>query len=343
MAKYPGHYALVIGIEKYPDWNQGRKNLQGPVADAQAFAAWLTDLEHGGGLPPENLELVLSQDDPASPRPAPIGQDISDALKRITMNVVIRDQGAPERFYLFYSGHGHTDPSRPRDTNLCMAPFSEDRFGLSEALSLNDILGKVTNCLAPRELLVFLDCCRSVIVNAAGVDTTYACVLPDAGAGDVREAILYATLRYRGAFEGGEAVRGHFSRALMEGLQGAAEVGGEVTLESLRNYLKFEVPRLSNTDNHFQEVELAGAFDLHAAVLGSPRQKAEVSITFGPGRSGEIVLEDGGLQEIHKADAGTGPWTFSLERGRYALRESATGEEKIFTVRLGEEVCHVSF
>jgi hypothetical protein len=343
MPENPNDYALVIGIEKYPDWNQGRKNLQGPVADAEMFFTWLKDKTNGGGLPPENIELVVTQDVPGQNRPAPIGQDISDALKKITMKVVLKDQGSPHRFYLFYSGHGHTVPSRPRDTNLCMAPFSEDRFGLSEALSLEDILGKVTNCLAPAELLVFLDCCRSVIVSAAGVDTTFACVTPEAAAGDVREAILYATLRFRGAFEGGDVVRGHFSRALIDGLNGLAQVNGQVTLESLRSYLKKEVPNLSNTDNHFQEVELAGSAELMGAVLGTPRQEAVVSIHFSPQRSGDIILENGDLEVVRQGDASTGPWDLTLGRGKYSLRDVASAEEKFFDVRLGGEVQNVTF
>lgn len=341
MPEHPNDYALVIGIDKYPVWNRGKKNLEGPVADAEAFAAWLKDKTNGGGLPDENVELV--RETPGQNRPTPIGQDISDALKRITMNMVIKDAGSPRRFYLFFSGHGHTIPAKPRDTNLCMAPFSEDRFGLSEALSLEDILSKVTNCLAPAELLVFLDCCRSTIVNAAGVDTTYACIKPEAGATDVKEALLFATLRYRGAFEGGDVVRGHFSRALMDGLWGQAQDNGQVTLGSLYQYLKLNVRNLSNTANHFQDVDMLSSPELLECVLGNPRKQANVTIHFSPGRSGEVVLETGSLDPVHQADAGTGPWNFSLDKGMYMLRDLSTGDEMPVIVRVVEEAYDVTF
>ena len=343
MPTRPNDYALVIGIEKYPEWNQGRKDLQGPVADAGAFFGWLKDTANGGGLPETNIELVVTADVPGQARPTPIGQDISDALKRITKNVVLKNAGPPDRFYLFFSGHGHTIQSRPRDTNLCMAPFSEDRFGLSEALSLDDILGKVTKCLAPGELLVFLDCCRSIITNAAGVDTTFACVSTDPAAGEVREAILYATLNFSAAFEGGDVVRGHFSRALLEGLYGAAQENGEVTLGSLHQYMKLTVPKISKTDNHHQEVDVVGAFDLNQVVFGKPRSKVAVRIEFDPLRAGEIVLENGSLQEVRRGDAGSGPWELELDNGLYVLRETGTGFQEFFSVQPVEETFHVRF
>jgi hypothetical protein len=43
-------YAVVVGISKYGS----RPNLEGPEADAQAFADWLLS-ETGGGLPEDNV------------------------------------------------------------------------------------------------------------------------------------------------------------------------------------------------------------------------------------------------------------------------------------------------
>ena len=340
MPVQPDDYALVIGIDKYPAWNQGRRNLQGPVSDAQAFHEWLKDPANGGGLPEENIELVITHETPGQPRPTPIGQDISDALKKITMNMVIKDQGNPRRLYLFFSGHGHTVPDKPRDTNLCMAPFSEDRFGLSEALSLDDILAKVTKCIAPSELIVFLDCCRSIIVGAAGVDTTFACVRPEDAAKNVREALLFATLNFESAFEGGEVVRGHFSRALMDGLWGQAQQSGLVTLGSLERYLKMNVKGFSN---NAQDVATNIPSDLMDVVLCHPRKNTNVTVHFSPGRSGEIVLENGNLEVVRQDDASTGPWAFTLDKGLYMIREAAGGTPLPFTVRVVEEAFDVTF
>ena len=61
MAEHPDHYALVVGIDDYPQF----RSLQGAKEDARQFAAWLRDTDTGGGLPEQNVKLLLSEPDPA--------------------------------------------------------------------------------------------------------------------------------------------------------------------------------------------------------------------------------------------------------------------------------------
>ena len=62
---HPTHYAVVIGLSAYPKLGSPPANLRGPENDATLVANWLKD-PAGGGLPPENVKLIRSQDFPAS-------------------------------------------------------------------------------------------------------------------------------------------------------------------------------------------------------------------------------------------------------------------------------------
>ena len=334
-------FALVIGINNYPNWNNGNRNLSGPVKDARDFFSWLTDSANGGGIPKENIKLIVSpqQDgDQPKPKPAPIGQDISDALAEIDDAIVMNEIEHPRRLYIFFSGHGHTEKGKPRDSNLCMAPFN-DRNRLSDALSLEDILSKATECIAPEEIIVFLDCCRSLVTNAAGVQSTFSCIKASEFSSAVKSAIIYSTLREKLSYESGEEndVRGHFSLALMEGLRGAAFGNGKKTLNSLLGYLQVELPKRAENPKHLQLVDFEFSSILPDEVLLGPETSGEevvaekagtsatanVIIRFSPERKGEFILEDGNLDVVHQGVAESGPWELALGRGRYVLYESA--------------------
>jgi hypothetical protein len=49
------HYAVVVGINRYP----GLSDLTGARADAEAFAQWLEDGD-GGALPAANIRRVMA-------------------------------------------------------------------------------------------------------------------------------------------------------------------------------------------------------------------------------------------------------------------------------------------
>jgi len=55
MANNPEDYAIVVGINYYP----ALRKLKAAEKDATLFAEWLMSPE-GGGLPPDNVRLILS-------------------------------------------------------------------------------------------------------------------------------------------------------------------------------------------------------------------------------------------------------------------------------------------
>jgi hypothetical protein len=66
MTYAPDDYALVIGINDYPKWEDGAQSLKGANSDAKEFYDWLLDA-NGGGLLPGNAHLITSVKDPLSP------------------------------------------------------------------------------------------------------------------------------------------------------------------------------------------------------------------------------------------------------------------------------------
>ncbi|MEM7013629.1 MAG: caspase family protein, partial [Verrucomicrobiota bacterium] len=112
------HFALVVGIDDYPKF----KSLAGAKQDAKDFAKWLADDEMGGGVPNDNLKLILSKKNPTRP----IHDDIDAALDEI---FEATDNIRAERLYFFFAGHGLARSNFGAD--LCLATWSKRRMGLA--------------------------------------------------------------------------------------------------------------------------------------------------------------------------------------------------------------------
>ena len=57
---YQQHYAVVVGINAYPD--DEVEGLHSPVNDAKRFAEWLCDPDEGG-VPKANIETIYSAEE----------------------------------------------------------------------------------------------------------------------------------------------------------------------------------------------------------------------------------------------------------------------------------------
>jgi hypothetical protein len=338
-----GDYALVVGINHYPNF----RNLEGAIEDAKDFAKWLYIDPEGGGLPEENCKVVFSQKNPVRP----IHEDIDDALFSIFEGL---GAGSGRRFYLYFSGHGLGRSNLGVD--LCLAKWCKNswpRAALDSLAYLNLILGSGKFY----EVVFFLDCCRLRQVNASGLPSSLGYVKPGDTAGKARQFIGYATEFQNSAYEmavpdspvgiADSIVRGHFTRALMNGLRGGAAVAtGGVPAERLKAYLELHTPRIAAKRNQIQHPEVINGFSSESGPnFGSfkPLEKVNINIRFKEGRAGKIVLEGPALNEIRQADASTGPWSLHLDRGWHALRDVNAGDEKQFRVESLGEVSDVDF
>lgn len=333
MPAQPDDYALVIGLNDYPRYGSRGRSLQGARADAEAFADWVVDAERGGGVPADHLVTLFSAPDGSAPR----RDDIDLELSRLWKD---SEQNGARRLYFYFSGHGQAKTTG--DVALCLPHWSIDFR--HAALSLDRYKQFLMDCTHFSEVMIFLDCCRVRTVDASGSGSELACAKPSEEATARRHLVAFATEFQTAAYEAeagdgesdesGPLVRGHFTRALLSGLWGAAagEDGG-VPLRELKAHLEKEVPRLARAAGHAQRPVIVDDFPETAQPLfgtATPIPTATVTITFTPDRSGEIVLENGDMDVVRRGPAETGPWEEDLPRGWYHLTETATGADRGF-------------
>lgn len=338
MARLPDDYAIVVGIQHYPEY----RSLQGPVADARMFARWLREDPFGGGLPMVNCKLILSS--PEKP-PVPVKYQIDKAVGQIR---AASNAGA-RRFYFYFSGHGMG--TNELDLALCMASWSRNtaRAALSSSGYINLFLA-LGNF---QEVVFLLDCCRVREIAVKGQDPDDSVVKPAGSTGAVNSWTAYATEFGTPAFEKKLAEeesqalppgpRGHFTEALMEALCGGATgpVRG-VTAERLESHLKKRTTEIARDHGHDQNARVRP--DLRAGanlVFGDYPAESNVVVQFFPPRPAHVVLFGPHGEEIQAGTADSGPWPLNLEAGNYCLKEGAT--EKFFSVNGGSEVKHVEF
>jgi len=324
MALHQDHFALVIGVDDYPKY----RSLNGAKQDAHDFHDWLLDPVSGGGLPADNAWLVLS-----SPQPArPIHNDIDDAL----VALLDRTGSHAERLYLYFSGHGLSRTNTA--TDLCLSQWSMRRKGL--ALDSEDYLSMLSDSGIFREIVLLLDCCRIRKVRRRALRPTLDPARPADGAASTRTFVGYATEFLNAAHEaaldeasdqddsGGPVVRGHFTRALISALQGAAaDPKGGVMASKLKNYLEVHTPEIACLANHTQKPEIRNGLPSNPEpVFGSALPPASpptvpVVISFSTPDDRKFVLENGNLDVIMQATARDGVRNLDLSRGNYFLRE----------------------
>ena len=223
MTHAPDDYALVIGVNDYPRWNNGAKSLKGSIKDAQDFREWLVD-KYGGGLSPENVKLLLSTDKPLGPRQ----WVIDDAFREIREQSEGRTR---RRFYFYFTGHGHSRAGSWQQQSLCLANWSPADAGA--ALHLESYIKASIGCLKFSESVFFLDCCRVRAVVPLGQQSELECGDPDAR--NRYSAVLFGSDQYEPTFEGevNEEIRGYFTTGLLTVLiQVTIELGD--LLERLR-------------------------------------------------------------------------------------------------------------
>jgi hypothetical protein len=340
MPDHPDHFALIVGIDHYPKF----RSLKGARRDAERFVAWVTDTVRGGAVPQSNCYLILSEQDPVIPIQDTIDENLEELLEKAK-------DAAGGRLYLYFSGHGLARSNLGVD--LCLAKWSKKRRNM--ALDSMDYLSLVSGTGLFREIVFFMDCCRQRLSNARGLPSTIGLPRPDPDAALSRTYVAYATQFLQSAFEAAEAsgdgeegegeYLGHFTKALISGLYGAAsDAAGGVPAAKLKSYLDTESRRIATEKGHTQIPEIINGFsDVDEPRFGTALPLANAHITFTQARQGRIILESHTLKSVREGDASTGPWDVPLEKGLYVIREEETGEEKPIRFRLEEGVLNVEF
>jgi uncharacterized caspase-like protein len=333
----PRDYAVVIGINHYPDYSP----LQGAINDANGFYEWLIDREHGGGLPARHVKKVIST------RKQPQHDRTDNALNYITD--LAEKAGGGRRLYFYFSGHGLAITSDPESVALCLCDYS--RKNRNSALNSGIYLNYMKRCAPFSEIVVLLDCCRDRSVEVAGLPPKrHPCATPQETAGSTRTFVAFASDLEKSSYEAevqegddSKIVHGYFTRALLAALRGdAASPQGGVPARKLAGFLEAEVPRIADQRQRARVFNLLS--DDPEALFGSATPaRINLHVTFTAARDGEIELIGPHADVIAVHDVAAGPWELGLDRGLYALKERQTDKELLFRFEPGAEVRRVEF
>jgi hypothetical protein len=258
------NHAIVIGIDRYAT---DLTSLDGPVADAHAFASWLLE---SGEVAPADLRLGLLPGRFSPPLPdelsgcTPIGTTVS-ALNKVLIGLLNAPPPDLERLYFFFSGHGaaSSNPAYAEEA-ICLEGYTDD--DTTNALEITSLMS-VLNATPAQQRFVLIDGCRNKMFSD---EIRFGALSrqPRTADGQRRNFVLRATGPGRKAAE----VDGHglFSRHLCEGLRGrgsakrwdpnAADGDGGylVRWEALTQYVAAEVGATRAAQRHEQLIFLGG-------------------------------------------------------------------------------------
>lgn len=235
-ASEPVKWALIIGIDQYESGDIS--SLKFAQADAKELEKTLVDFCDFSG---ENV-FVLTND--GKNRMKPTRPNIVDWLVRLRK--VIKPQ---DTFIFFFSGHGM---SREKVSYLLTydsitAPIENLELSALNMTTLKTLLEKIP----ATKKIVIIDACRNDPVAQRGtgdnlMTKSFANELKMNKAGDNKidiSATLYACSVGERSYEWQERSQGFFTFFLIQGLSGKAkDPSGNITLNSLVNYLETKVP-----------------------------------------------------------------------------------------------------
>ncbi len=228
----PKLYVLGVGVSKYknPEYR-----LDYAAKDASDFVATL--LQQKGKLY-RDVEMKLLTDDHADK------ESVLDALEWIQKQTTSRDVAM-----IFLSGHGVRDGSG--DYYYVPYNFDNDRKRSTGVLfyevekTIKDIAGKV---------VFFVDTCHSGGAGAKtrGVGTDIASIVNELSSAENGAIVFAASTGKEFALEDEKWGHGAFTKALLEGLGGKADLKGDgrITITSLDYFLSERVKELTNGSQH---------------------------------------------------------------------------------------------
>ena len=225
----PKLYVLAVGVSKYANSNY---NLGFPAKDAQDFAAAL--LRQKGGLYREVVVKTLT--DANATR-----DNVVDALDWIRTQTTSKDVAM-----IFFAGHGVNDSLNRY--YFCPYNFSLDRQS-STGVGMNEIKTTVENIAG--KVVLFVDSCHSGNVfgtaKARGDLTDINGFVNELSSAENGAIIFAASTGRQVSLEDAAWHNGAFTKALVEGLTGQAEIAGKgkVTVNSLDLYVSERVKELT--------------------------------------------------------------------------------------------------
>jgi hypothetical protein len=313
-------FAVVIGINIY----KNLKALKGAIKDADEFRKWLLAAP-GHNFSAETIYCVpalVNDDWPAQnglePRLYEMIQPFRE-LKKLPRNA----KGfIGRRLYIFTAGHGAAGEERA-DACLLAADADDD---FVEYLACRQFADHFVNQALFKEVLLFCDCCRDYKWDLPAAHVPFPRGQADHKAADrVLTFYAYAAgygLKAREIAHSGNC-RGAFTLALISGLQGRAAPDGQVTSQSLREYILRRVPELEGNQKAFFPFT-----DDLVLVENLPQTTTPVRVKLtSPARSFDVVDYRFRLVNVNPVQQSHGVFLVELTPGRtYRLRAASPTE-----------------
>jgi hypothetical protein len=217
-------YGVIIGIGNYQDTRIPA--LRFTVNDAQGLYDLLTNPNYGG-IPKENIKLILNQDATYQNIKGAIGKWLSQQAKE------------EDTVIIYYSGHG-----APEAQDTYWVTYNADIDDLyTTALSNNEIADMLSRIRSKR-VITFLDSCYSAAtVKRKNLTRNVQTEIPwDKFSGQGRVTISASDGKQL-SLELDEYQHGVFTYYLLEGLQGKADknLDGVIEVDEIWDYIKYQV------------------------------------------------------------------------------------------------------
>jgi peptidoglycan/xylan/chitin deacetylase (PgdA/CDA1 family)/TolA-binding protein len=316
---YRESWAVVVGIDQYQSWPR----LHYAVNDARGVRDLLVKRYH---FKPENVQVLLDGEATRANILKALGDRLADP------NRVQRD----DRVFVFFAGHGVTRKLPSGKSLGYLVPVDADRDNYqSQAISMTNFQD-VSEAIPAKHVLFVTDACYS------GVALTRGGAPGAAGLAYLREVtrrtvrqMLTAGGADQEVADGGPQGHSIFTWALMQGLDGQADLSGDgfITASELAAYvgptvssLSRQTPAFGNLvgseggeflfelkhDNEFLN-ELSGQLDEEAIRLNAELSKVRAQIAEKRSRNDKLREELAAAQAQLEGKSATGPGTARVE------------------------------
>ena len=188
------------------------------------------------------------------------------------------------------------------------------------------------------QVACFLDCCRVREKSVGCNNPQIKNVKPGGMSGSAEAFYAYATefdnLAFEAEVNSGGPVRGHFTRALMEGLRGAAAGPSPgVTPRNLAGYVDRRTTELAAANSQKQKVYIPGApVNESSWIFGKYPATYKVQINISSGLTGPVSIHGPTGKTIASGLRPGTVWKEPLEPAWHLIKDQGSGREKSFRV-----------
>ncbi|THU41173.1 caspase family protein [Niastella caeni] len=318
-------HALLIGIDNYLFLDP----LKGAQDDIAKFQKWLID-ENGGAVPPKNIHTVLSPVEQDDEDPQPVQDKINQKLRKIG---VMKGRRIGRRLYFYFSGHGYGTID-----DVAMLMGNASPFELKNNIGLRNYRNFLLQWGFFDEIIFILDCCRDPIRHAeTGIPsfTLPENMIPNPPPKVTHYTILACPYGEKSFMvpqkPGDPEKRGILSTAIFEGLMNrqATDASGDVTINSLMDYLHTRVPQLAGDNRINQQPEFdALRFQQNITLQKGPLMNQTIAI-FLPATVNKLAITNKDAVEIAEYNFTNNAWDFryltaEADKQKYVLRIDET-------------------